>query len=85
MAKKRNSSIISKKISYMRYIRYITLLHLLHDVTLRYIAQKMEFLNSFVSLTVERIISIIFMRVCACTLKPCLIKKINIRVPAART
>lgn len=35
----------------MRYIRYILALHSLQGVTLRYIDQKIEFLNSFVSLT----------------------------------
>ena len=50
-------------------------LQVLQGVTLRYIALKTEFLNSFVSLTGQRYNRYVFMRACACLLKPCLFKR----------
>jgi hypothetical protein len=63
-------SIVSKRI--MRII----------SVSLAYHGKKTEFLNNFVSLSLQRINRIIFVCVPACLLKPCLIKKKKIRDPA---
>lgn len=46
-------------------------------VSLAYHDKKTEFLNSFVSLILQRINRIMVKRVCQCLFKPCYIKKEN--------
>lgn len=62
------------------FVTLQTVLHSLHGVTLRYIDQKSEFLNSFVSLIWQRYIRYIFTCVCK-SVNPAFFKDNNNKAP----